>query len=161
MRNRIPTAVISAAVLLAAVATASGCASRSGNPTAAADSGKSPTVKSLPVDPPHGAPNIPVVQLGPQFAPNTLKLGAGQHFLVIVSKSDQASGDGMDGACTTARARQFTSTLLSLRCQGSSYLYTALRTGSTALAVTVRPACATGVACPQWIARASLRITIT
>jgi hypothetical protein len=161
MRNRIPTAVISAAVLLAAVATASGCASRSGNPSSSAAGGKSPTVKSLPVDPPHGAPNIPVVQLGPKFTPDTLQLGVGQHFLVVVSKSDLASGDGMDGACTTARARQFTNSTLSLRCQGSSYLYTALKTGTTALAVAVRPACAAGTACPQWIARASLRITIT
>ena len=104
---------------------------------------------------------IPVVQLGPKFAPDTLKLGVGQHFLVIVSKSDQASGDGMDGSCTTARARQFSSTILSLSCQGGSYFYTARRTGSTALAVTVRPACAAGAVCPQWIARASLSITIT
>jgi hypothetical protein len=104
---------------------------------------------------------IPVVRLGTSFSPRTLKLGAGQEFVVIVSGSDKVTGSGISGACTPAAAASFSSSLLSLRCQGSSYLYSTRHAGSAGLSVTVRPNCATGAMCPQWIATATLKLTIS
>lgn len=132
-------------------------ASRSASPApSAVHPGSSPPV--LPVG---GAPNIAVVRLGTRFKPGTLRLGTGQHFEVVVSKGVKASGSGISGQCTPAAATRFSSAMLSLRCTGGSYLYTALRAGTTALAVTVRPACAAGTMCPQWIAAARLTLTIS
>jgi hypothetical protein len=108
-----------------------------------------------------GAPNIPVVKLGARFIPSTLRLGTGQHFEVIVSKGVKVSGSGISGQCTPAATTRFSSTMLALRCTGGSYLYTALRAGTTALAVTVRPACAAGTMCPQWVTAARLTLTIS
>lgn len=107
------------------------------------------------------APNIPVVRLGTAFSPKTLQLGAGQKFVVIVSSSDKATGSGISGNCSPATAAKFSSDLLSLSCQGSSYMYTTRRAGSAVLSVTVRPNCATGAMCPQWMASASLRLSIS
>ena len=107
------------------------------------------------------APNIPVVRLGTSFSPSTLQLGAGQQFVVIVGKSDKASGSGISGDCSAAQAAQFSSPMLTLRCDGDSYLYTTHKAGSTELSVTVKPNCASGTMCPQWVARASLRLTVS
>ena len=176
MRNRIPSAVTGVVVMLATFATASGCASRSGTSASAGSSGKHTASQSAPADPSAsasspslpsmgggrgGAPNIPVVQLGTSFSPSTLQLGAGQQFVVIVSKSDTASGSGISGTCSAARAAKFSSSMLSLRCDGGSYLYTTHRAGSTVLSVTVKPNCPAGAMCPQWIARASLHLTVS
>jgi hypothetical protein len=107
------------------------------------------------------APNIPVVRLGTSFSPSTLQLGAGQQFVVIVSNSDKASGSGISGDCSAAQAARFSSSMLTLRCDGDSYLYTTHKAGSTELSVTVKPNCTGGSVCPQWIARASLRLNVS
>ena len=177
MRNRIPSAVIGVVAMLATLATASGCASGSGTTASAGSSGQHTASQSSPADPSApgsspslpsmgggggaAAPNIPVVRLGTSFSPSTLQLGAGQQFVVIVSKSDKASGSGISGGCSAAQAAQFSSSMLTLRCDGDSYLYTTHKAGSTVLSVTVKPNCTTGTMCPQWIARASLRLTIS
>jgi hypothetical protein len=176
MRNRIPSAVIGVVVMLATFATASGCASRSGTSASAGSSGKHTASQSAPADPSGSSspslpsmggggggagPNIPVVRLGTSFSPSRLQLGAGQQFVVIVSKTDKASGSGISGGCSAAQAAQFSNPMLTLRCDGDSYLYTTHKAGSTELSVTVRPNCATGSMCPQWIARASLRLTVS
>jgi hypothetical protein len=108
-----------------------------------------------------GAPNIAVVRLGSRFSPGTLRLGTGQKFEVIVGKDVKPTGSGISGRCTPAAAARFSSSMLSLRCTGGSYLYTALRAGTTALAVTVRPVCAAGTMCPQWVSAARLTLTIS
>lgn len=177
MRYRIPSAVTGVVVMLATLATASGCASRSGSSASAGSSGQHTASQSASADPSApasspsppsmggggggAAPNIPVVRLGTSFSPSTLQLGAGQKFMVIVGKSDKPSGSGISGDCSAAQAAQFSSSMLSLRCDGSSYLYTTLRAGSTVLSVTVKPNCASGTMCPQWIARASLHLNVS
>jgi hypothetical protein len=177
MRNRIPSAVIGVVVMLATFATASGCASRSGTSASAGSGGQHTATQSAPADPSSpasspslpsmgggrggAAPNIPVVRLGTSFSPSTLQLGAGQQFVVIVGKSDKASGSGISGNCSAAQAAQFSNSMLSLRCDGSSYLYTTHKAGSTVLSVTVKPNCASGAMCPQWIAKASLHLNIS
>lgn len=117
---------------------------------------------SPPVIPPAGgAPNIAVVRLGARFTPGTLQLGTGQKFEVIVSRSVKPTGSGISGQCTPAAAARFSSAMLSLRCTGGSYLYTARQPGRTALAVTVRPACPPGTMCAQWMSAARLSLTIS
>jgi hypothetical protein len=176
MRNRIPSAVIGVVAMLATIATASGCASRSGSSASAGSSGKHTAGQSAPADPSGSAspslpsmgggggaaaPNIPAVRLGTSFSPSTLQLGAGQQFVVIVGKSDKASGSGISGDCSAAQAAQFANSMLTLRCDGDSYLYTTHKAGTTVLSVTVKPNCPAGTMCPQWIARASLRLTVS
>ncbi len=160
--------------VLGTLAVVSACASgpstsaggaASSSPAAGGSASPSPSgahpVSSPPVLPVGGAPNIAVVKLTARFTPGSLKLGTGQKFEVIVSKSVKPSGSGISGACTPAAAAQFSSSALSLRCTGGSYLYTALRAGTTALAVTVRPHCAAGAMCPQWITQARLTLKIS
>jgi hypothetical protein len=163
-----------AAALGASLAAVSACAS--GPATSAGGAGASSPVgvesaspspsaahpgSSPPVVPVGGAPNIAVVRLTSRFTPGTLRLGTGQKFAVIVSKDIKPSGSGISGPCTPAAAAQFSSSTLSLRCSGSSYLYTALRAGTTALAVTVRPFCKAGAMCPQWVSVARLTLRIS
>lgn len=176
MRNRISTAVVLVVAMFASIAALSGCGSRAEPDSSAASSGKATTSSSPSADPSSGrpassspvmggggaaAPNIPVVRLGTAFSPKTLQLGAGQKFMVIVSASDKAAGSGISGACTPAAAGKFSSDLLSLSCQGGSYLYTTRHAGSAELTVTVRPNCSTGAMCPQWMATATLKLTIS
>lgn len=108
-----------------------------------------------------GAPNIAVVRLSAKFTPGTLRLGTGQKFEVIVSRSVKPTGSGMSGQCTPAAAARFSTAMLSLSCTGSGYLYTARQAGTTALAVTVRPVCAAGAMCPQWVTAARLTLRIS
>ena len=169
MRNRMPVTAALAAVLCAVTAVASGCGSGqpASSPPPSHIASRSPsTPVSSPSSGTHpivgmGGPNIPAVQLGTKFTPSTLDLGAGQQFVVTVSDSVKASGSGIDGGCTAATAARFSSSMLSLRCDGGSYLYTTHRAGSTALSVTVRPSCAAGSVCPMWVAVATLRLDIS
>jgi hypothetical protein len=170
MRNRMPATAILATVLLAVVTAASGCASSPATnpplPTGTVShTPSSPSSPGRPSSPQPiagaGGPNIPAVRLGTAFSPKTLDLGAGQQFVVIVSDGVKATGSGIDGACTAAAAARFASSMLSLRCDGSAYLYTTRRAGSSALSVTVRPSCAAGTVCPMWIAVATLTLKIT
>jgi len=181
MRNRIPAATALVVAMLASIAALSGCGSSSGAvsdqgsgrgaqaSSPAANQSGTPTRSSAPVSsgPVMGGgasgavPNIPVVRLGTSFSPKTLRLGAGQKFVVIVSSSDKVTGSGISGACNAATAARFSSDLLSLSCQGNSYMYTTRRAGSTELSVTVRPNCKTGAMCPQWMATSTLDITVS
>ena len=170
-RDGVRAAAVSAAVLAPLMAV-SACGSGHA-PSASAGSGgasspaASPTPSSAhpgsspPVLPVGGAPNIAVVRLTSRFTPGTLRLGTGQKFEVIVSKSVKPSGSGISGPCQPAAAASFSSSMLSLHCAGSSYLYTTLRAGTTALAVSVRPQCAAGAMCPQWVSAARLTLTIS
>jgi hypothetical protein len=106
-------------------------------------------------------PGIVVVRLAATFSPAVLRLNVGQQFLVTVSKSVQASGLGFPGGCTAGTTAQIASGLLSGRCVAGGYLYTAEHAGSAVLSATVRPRCAAGTMCPQWITEAHLKITIT
>jgi hypothetical protein len=106
-------------------------------------------------------PGIVVVRLAATFSSAVLRLNVGQQFLVTVSKSVQASGLGFPGGCTAGTTAQIASGLLSGRCVAGGYLYTAEHAGSAVLSATVRPRCAAGTMCPQWITEAHLKITIT
>jgi hypothetical protein len=179
MRNRMSAPAILAMVLFAVMTAASGCGSGSPRATSTAATGKptaghstspatspatrfsSPSTSGGLPNPGAAGPNIPAVALGTKFSPDTLQLGVGQQFMVTVSSSVRPSGSGIDGDCTAATAAAFTSTMLSLRCDGNSYLYTVRKAGSAALSVTVRPACSAGSVCPMWITVATLRLTIT
>lgn len=165
-----PLAVVSAcasgpAPSAAAGRTSAAASPSSSSPAARGSASPSPSAvhpgSSPPVLPVGGAPNIAVVRLGAKFTPGTLRLGTGQHFEVVVSKGMKPSGSGISGQCTPAAAARFSSTMLSLRCTGGSYLYTALRAGTTVLTVTVRPACGAGAMCPQWISAARLTLRIS
>jgi len=117
---------------------------------------------SIPSPPPAVPPAILVVQLGTAFSPAEIQLGTGQQFLVQVNQDVQTSGLSPAGVCPPGQTAQIDDGLLTLQCTADGgYLYTAERPGSATLLVTVRPSCAPETLCPQWIAEASLRITIT
>jgi hypothetical protein len=50
--------------------------------------------------------------------------------------------------------------MLTVRCTSGAFYYTAQRPGTAELMAAVRPSCARGSMCPQWIAEATLKITI-
>lgn len=106
-------------------------------------------------------PDTVVVRLAAGFSPGTVRLGAGQQFMLIVSKTVKASGPDISGDCTSGVTGAAGNGLLSVRCSGGDYLYTAKHAGSTALSATVRPRCKPGAMCPQWISNATLKITVT
>jgi hypothetical protein len=106
-------------------------------------------------------PDIVVVRLGASFSPDVLRLNIGQQFLVTVSKTVQVSGLGFPRGCAAGTTAQIANGLLSARCAAGGYLYTAEHAGTVVLSATVRPRCAAGTICPQWITEASLKVTIT
>jgi hypothetical protein len=107
-------------------------------------------------------PDIRVVQLGIGFSPARLQLGAGQQFVVSVSDDVQVTWTGIPNACPpSGQTTQLADGLLAVQCTASgSYLFTAEQPGSVTLMATVRPQCASGSVCPQWIAETSLAVTI-
>jgi hypothetical protein len=121
----------------------------------------SPSAEPSPPSPPVAVPpDIVVVRLSTVFSPAVLRLNVGQQFLVTVSKAVQVSGLGFPG-CAAGATAQTGGGLLSARCTAGGYLYTAEHAGTAILSAGVRPRCAPGTACPQWIIEASLKITIT
>lgn len=142
--------------------------------------GSSPPVShspgpSSPVSPPagHSSPGSPppaprnarfspaVVHLAVSFSPSEVRLRAGRQFLLIVSKDVQASGVAGPGPCPAGTVRPVAGGLLSARCMaGSRYLFTAKRTGTATVTATVRPQCAPGSPCPQWVTEPSLMVII-
>jgi len=138
-------------------------ASLEGSPPAASSPDPSSPGGSVPSPPSTAAPpDIILVRLATTFSPAVLQVGVGQQFLVSVAKSVQVSGLDAPGSCTQGKTVQIPGGRLSLRCLGGGgYLYTAEQAGPAALSATVRPRCAPGAACPQWITKASLKITIT
>jgi hypothetical protein len=112
-----------------------------------------------PVAPP---PDIPVVQLGPTFAPTALQLSVGQQFVVLVSQGVQATWAAVPDSCPAGQSAQVAGGVLALQCTASGgYMFTAEQPGSVTLLATVRPSCAPGTACPQWLTEATLQITVT
>jgi hypothetical protein len=115
--------------------------------------------QSSPPAPASGVPVIFAVRLGSGFQPNTLRISPGQHFVVTVDSSVKASGPGLPSSCPGTTA-QIDGGLLTVRCTSGAFYYTAQRPGTAELTATVRPNCAQGSICPQWIAEATLKITI-
>ena len=80
-------------------------------------------------------------------------------FVVTVDSSVKASGPGLPSSCPGTTA-PIDGGLLTVRCTSGAFYYTAQRPGTAELTATVRPNCAQGSICPQWIAEATLKITI-
>lgn len=141
-------------------AASSGAASPGATSPAATPSSASPASPSSGPSSPVVAPIIFAVHLGASFSPNSLHLGVGQQFEVIVSKTVKVAG--LAPANCTAQATPAAGGLLSVKCLAAdSYLYTAERTGTATLGAIARPLCSPGTPCPQWISRASMKITIS
>jgi hypothetical protein len=89
---------------------------------------------------PGGGERPPVVHAEPQLSPPRLPVpGAG---------SCPGTATRIDGG------------MLTVRCTSGAFYYTAQRPGTAELKATVRPRCARGSMCPQWITEATLTISI-
>jgi len=131
-----------------------------GTPSSAtAPAGPSSPGRSRSPAPVSAAPVIFAVRLGHSFQPGTLRISPGQQFVVTVDSSVRASGPGVPGSCPGTTAR-IDGGVLSVRCRSGAFYYTALRPGTAELMATVRPRCVPGTMCPQWIAEATLTITV-
>ncbi|HEY1916681.1 MAG TPA: hypothetical protein VGH27_13990 [Streptosporangiaceae bacterium] len=106
-----------------------------------------------------GGPIIFAVRLGGGFQPNTLRISPGQQFVVTVDSSVKANGPGLPSSCSGISA-PVDNGMLTVTCASGSFTYTAQRAGTAELTATVRPNCSRGGMCPQWIAEATLKITI-
>jgi hypothetical protein len=166
MLKRIPViAALTGLALSGALCACGGAAQHSAAAGASTPSSKTTPAKpsspgqSSPPAPASGAPVIFAVRLGPGFQPNTLRISPGQHFVVTVDSSVKASGPGLPSSCPGTTA-QIDGGLLTVRCTSGAFYYTAQRPGTAELTATVRPNCAQGSICPQWIAEATLKITI-
>ena len=168
MLKRIP--VIAALTGLALSGALCACGSAAQHSAAAGASASTPSAKATPAKPSSpgqssspapasGAPVIFAVRLGSGFQPNTLRISRGQHFVVTVDSSVKASGPGVPSSCPGTTA-QIDGGMLTVRCTSGAFYYTAQRPGTAELMATVRPNCARGSICPQWIAEATLKITI-
>ena len=104
------------------------------------------------------APVIFAVRLGHSFQPGRLRISPGQHFVVTVDSSVRASGPGVPSSCPGTT--RIDGGVLTVRCTSGAFYYTALRPGTAELMAAVRPRCVPGSMCPQWIAEATLKITI-
>jgi len=163
--------LVSAALTgLAVTGALSACGSAAQHSAAAGASASTPSAKATPAKPSSpgqssspapasGAPVIFAVRLGPGFQPNTLRISPGQHFVVTVDSSVKASGPGLPSSCPGTTA-QIDGGLLTVRCTSGAFYYTAQRPGTAELTATVRPRCAPGSMCPQWVTEATLKITI-
>jgi lipoprotein-anchoring transpeptidase ErfK/SrfK len=174
MLKRIPVSAALTGLALTGVLCACGSAAQhsasAGAGTSMPSSTTTPASAATPAGPPwpgrssspapvSAAPVIFAVRLGRGFQPGTLRISPGQHFVVTVDSSVRASGPGVPGSCpgTTARVD---GGVLTVRCRSGAFYYTALRPGTAELMAAVRPRCAPGSLCPQWIAEATLTITV-
>ena len=155
MRKRIPVGVALAGLALTGMLCACGSAAQAPAPSAGGSSSPAP-VSAPPVSAP---PVIAAVRLGRGFQPRTLRISPGQQFTVIVDPSVRASGPGLPNSCSSVPVR-IDGGMLTVRCTSGAFSYTALRPGTAELAATVRPRCAPGSVCPQWVTAATLKITI-
>jgi len=166
MLKRIPViAALTGLALTGALCACGGAAQHSAaagastpSATATAATPSSPGQSSSPA-PASGAPVIFAVRLGSGFQPNTLRISRGQHFVVTVDPSVKASGPGVPSSCP-GTTTQIDGGMLTVRCTSGAFYYTAQRPGTAELMAAVRPNCARGSICPQWIAEATLKITI-
>jgi hypothetical protein len=173
MLKRIPVIAALTGLALTGALCACGSAAQhsAGQHSAAAGAGASmPSSRATPAMPASpgrssspapvsGAPVIFAVRLGSGFQPSTLRISPGQHFVVTVDSSVKASGPGVPSSCPGTTAR-IDGGMLTVRCTSGAFYYTAQRPGTAELMATVRPSCARGSMCPQWIAEATLKITI-
>lgn len=144
------------------------CASPGGNaaanhaaaPAPSAPAPSAPARSSAPSPSAAVPPDVAVVRLAAGFSPSALRLGVGQQFLVTVSPSVQARGLDIAG-CASGSGGTAAGGLLTVRCTGGGYLYTAEHQGTAALSATVGPRCSPGQMCPQWVSEATLHLTIT
>jgi hypothetical protein len=105
---------------------------------------------------------IQAIRLTTTFTPDSLTLAAGQKFQVIVSPSIAPSGTAFPHPCSTGVAYAAAGNMLSVTCPASGgFLFTAEQAGPATLTATVKPNCAPGQMCPQWITEAVLHVTIT
>jgi hypothetical protein len=166
--KRIPVIAALTGLALAGALCACGSADHHSAPVGAAAS--MPSSTATPSTPPSpgrssspapvsGAPVIFAVRLGASFHPSTLRISPGQHFVVTVDSSVKASGPGVPSSCPGTTA-PIDGGMLTVRCTSGAFYYTAQRPGTAELMATVRPRCARGSMCPQWIAEATLKITI-
>jgi hypothetical protein len=166
--NRMRTSLVIAALAVSATLTACGSQSLTSTGAAGSPSPSTPAARSSPPGTP-GTPsqgtgqNKPaVVRLAAGFSPRTVRLRAGQQFLVVVSPDVQASGVPSPGGCPAGTTRPVAGGLLTAQClAGGRYLYTALRSGNATVVATVRPRCAPGSMCPQWITEPRLAVAIS
>src|ERR1700722_14164573 len=158
MLERIPVIAALAGLALTGALSACGSAAQPGAAQPGAAPPASPGRSSSPAPVP-GAPVIFAVRLGNRFQPGTLRISPGQHFVVTVDSSVQASGPRVPSSCPGTTAR-IDGGMLTVRCTSGVFYYTAERPGTAELMATVRPRCARGSMCPQWIAEAPLKITI-
>lgn len=154
MLKRIPVTTLLTGLALAGALCACGSATQQSTPAAAGASGTSSTISPV-----SGAPIIFAVRLGSAFKPGTLRLSPGQHFVVNVDSSVKASGLGMSGSCSDTTTK-IDDGMLTVRCASGTFYYTAQRPGTAELRATVRPSCTHGHMCPQWMAEATLKVTI-
>jgi hypothetical protein len=174
MLKRIPVSAAMTGLALTGVLCACGSAAQhsasAGAGTGMPSSAITPASAATPAGPPSPgrssspapvprAPVIFAVRLGHSFRPGTLRISPGQHFVVTVDSSVRAGGPGVPGSCPGTTAR-IDGGVLTVRCRSGGFYYTALRPGTAELMATVRPRCAPGSMCPQWIAEATLTITI-
>jgi lipoprotein-anchoring transpeptidase ErfK/SrfK len=179
MLKRIPVSAVLAGLALTAALCACGSATQHSAPTAAGASVPSstttPAKPSSPASPSPAKPSSPgrssspapvsaapiifAVRLGHGFQPSTLRISPGQHFVVTVDSSVKASGPGVPSSCSGTTA-PIDGGMLTVRCTSGAFYYTAQRPGTAELMATVRPHCARGSMCPQWIAVTTLKITI-
>lgn len=169
MLKRIPVSAALTGLALTGVLCACGSAAQHSAPAAGAGAGV-PSSAATPAGPPSpgrgsspapvsAAPVIVAVRLGRGFQPSTLRISPGQQFVVTVDSSVRASGPGVPSSCPGTTAR-IDGGVLTVRCTSGAFYYTALRPGTAELMAAVRPRCAPGSMCPQWIAEATLTITI-
>jgi hypothetical protein len=168
MRKRIPVGAALAGLALTGALCACGSAAQhsapagagAGTPSAATTPAAAPSAgRSSSQAPVSAAPAIFAVRLGRGFQPRTLRISPGQQFTVTVDSSVRASGPGLPNSCSSVPAR-IDGGMLTVRCTSGAFSYTALRAGTAELTATVRPRCAPGSMCPQWVTEATLKITI-
>lgn len=149
---------------LAVIAALTACGSRPAGAGAAGPSSARSSSPGTPVSPPQGtASNSPaVVGLAAGFSPSAIRLRAGQQFVVMESPDVQADGIPWPGGCLAGTARPVAGGLLTAQClAGGRYLYTARHPGSATVTATVRPRCAPGSICPQWMTEPKLTVIIS
>ena len=163
MLNRIAVSAALTGLALTGALCACGSAAQYSGPAGAAtsmpSSATAPAGPSSPGRSRSPAPVISAVRLGPGFQPRTLRISPGQHFVVTVDSSVRASGPDVPGSCPGTTTR-IDGGMLTMHCTSGVFYYTAQRPGTAELMATVRPRCARGSMCPQWITEATLKITI-
>jgi len=154
MLKRIPVSAALAGLALTGALCACGSAAQHSAPAGPPSAGPSSSPAPVPA-----APVIFAVRLGRGFQPSRLRISPGQHFVVTVDSSVRASGPGVPSSCP-GTATRIDGGMLTVRCTSGAFYYTAQRPGTAELRAAVRPRCARGSMCPQWITEATLTISI-